>query len=477
MDADFLERNVNDLPTLQNLKNSYKYFRCTSTYPPDSIPAWVTIFTGEHPAHHGWLDHVDYEDIRNGSSAYEVEKLEGHTFWDVAGARGMRVCIINPFLAYPVWNVNGVMANGPVFISGEVQVFPTQLSTDNPIPQLGGMTNFPNENELENFVLTTKKATLDLAKYGLELLDRENWDLFFISFFSLDRVQHFLWRFYDVTDPYYPGHTALENTILDFYRLFDNIVGMFLEKNRNNADVIILSDHGHGRRPLNLFNINEILRREKLLLTKEEKQIIKPKKYLEIYKNKAVNFLSNCGMENAIYLVGRLLPKKSRKALKKSSYIIDKSNSRAWASELGGGASIGGIEINVQIRRNEAEYQSTVNRIKNILLNHFTYTNQPIIKWIQTREEYMGSDEKNFYPDLIFELHEDFTVGRGLFTGIVEKNLRHKKISGGHKPEGIFFYQGDSEICEKEKISLLDIYPIILTLLGCKEDNNKPAIN
>ena len=33
-----------------------------SIFPPDSIPAWTTIFTGRGPADHGCLDSIDYLD-------------------------------------------------------------------------------------------------------------------------------------------------------------------------------------------------------------------------------------------------------------------------------------------------------------------------------------------------------------------------------------------------------------------------------
>ncbi|MCP4761580.1 MAG: hypothetical protein GY870_07345 [archaeon] len=36
-----------------------------SISPPDSIPAWITIFTGKSPAEHGVLDSIDYLDDKN----------------------------------------------------------------------------------------------------------------------------------------------------------------------------------------------------------------------------------------------------------------------------------------------------------------------------------------------------------------------------------------------------------------------------
>jgi hypothetical protein len=56
-----------------------------------------------------------------------------------------------------------------------------------------------------------------------------------------------------------------------------------------------------------------------------------------------------------------------------------------------------------------------------------------VVRWIKVR------NQESFYPDVIFELDPNFSVGRSLFCPIVEKNPRHRIISGGHKKEGVFF--------------------------------------
>jgi Uncharacterized conserved protein len=56
---------------------------------------------------------------------------------------------------------------------------------------------------------------------------KEQWDLFFISFLTLDRVKHFMWRYQDPNDPTYPGPNPFERSIKDFYVLFDTIIGEY----------------------------------------------------------------------------------------------------------------------------------------------------------------------------------------------------------------------------------------------------------
>jgi hypothetical protein len=144
--------------------------------------------------------------------------------------------------------------------------------------------------------------------------------------------------------------------------------------------------------------------------------------------------------ESWLYRIGRLIPKKTRKALKKSSYLIDKENSIAWVSDMGGGASIGGIVINPQFSRLSQEYKNAADRILEILEKMNLGANGQVVQWAKVK------GEDNVYPDVIFELDPHFSVGRSLFCPLVEKSPRHRIISGGHRKEGVFFAYNCEEL-------------------------------
>jgi len=109
LDAALLKRWRNDLPHFSRIMDEGYFAPLESTMPPDSIPAWVTIYTGMQPWEHGVVDSMDYLDIRKGAQAVDTGTFKGKTFWDKAGEAGKRVCVVNPLLAYPVWPVNGIM--------------------------------------------------------------------------------------------------------------------------------------------------------------------------------------------------------------------------------------------------------------------------------------------------------------------------------------------------------------------------------
>ena len=272
-------------------------------------------------------------------------------------------------------------------------------------------------------------------------MDSEQWDLYFISFFTLDRIQHFLWRFWDASDPLYPGPSSLESAIVKAYKTFDEIVGKFLERIGDGTGLMVLSDHGHGQRPIMLFNLNELLRQAGLLITPQEKHKMIPlKKGVEISKNTSVKLVVKFLGEDWLYRIGRLIPKTTRKALKKSSYLIDKDNSAAWVSDMGGGASVGGVVVNPKYHPLSQEYKDTAARILEKLEQVNRGANGQVVRWAKVREE------DNYYPDIIFELEPLFSVGRSLFCPILEITSRHRIISGGHKKEGVLFAYNCEEL-------------------------------
>jgi predicted AlkP superfamily phosphohydrolase/phosphomutase len=460
MDPCVFEKIQAQLPHLSAIMKAGSFRHCSSVFPPDSIPAWVTIFTGEYPEQHGWLDNIDYEDLRKGAQVNKLCNLEGRTFWDRLSKAGKRVCVVNPLLAYPVWPVNGIMASGPVFITGQGQIFPPELSAKYRLPELGGMVNLPAENELEGMLEESLRSTRELAQFGLELLDTEPWDLFFLSFFTLDRIQHFFWRFSDPSDPFYPGHSSLEDSITRAYECFDDIVGQFLQRLDGQTGLMVLSDHGHGQRPTMLVNLNEALRQQGLLSTGGgTNNVLSLKKGVEITKNTAIKLVARILGEDWLYRIGRLMPKGMRKSLKKSSYLIDKENSLAWVSDVGGGAAVGGIVINPKISQRSAEYQQVTGRIVESIQKITASDGTPLIRWVKV------SEEGSLYPNLIFELDERFSVGRSLFCPILEVSPRHRIVSGGHKKEGVFFAQNCGEASSTVS-SLSDISPAILSCVS-----------
>jgi len=478
LDRFLLSKFESDLPNFRKLKNEGVGLKMESVFPVDSVPAWASIYTGLNPANHGLLRSIDYLDKRCGKSDMDTGILPGRTYWDYAGTFGKKVCIINPFMAYPVWQVNGIMINGPVFIDGTVQAYPQSILEEYEVPHLGGIVGFPSKRELDKFCGETEKITLEEAEFGLKLLRDYDWDLYFICFLTLDRIQHFFWRYCFEDDPTYPGDNPYKNVIKDFYKLFDKIVGEFIVGLDSDTVIIVHSDHGHGMRSTKLLNINEILRRKGLLISRAKTSNYTNIRYLiERMKAKSLDFVHKHELGKLAIKLAKVIPKS--KELQKSSFIIDMNESLAFASDFAGMTPCGGININLNTDKglesgDERDYEG----IRDLLIKELREIKDPdtgekLVKWICRREEVYSGKYISKFPDIIFELNENYGVNWTIHNSIISANYTHKLISGGHKREGTFLVSNlRNEDFVRKNVTLMDIAPTILDLLDGKGNFN-----
>ena len=230
MDFDYTQNMINELPGLREMaeRGLFKPFR--SVFPPDSIPSWITCYTGKDPSEHGILESVNYLAKNDERVKVDISVFQGKTFWDIISSYGKTVCVINPFMAYPAWPVNGVMVSGPVFIDGEISVSDWSMVAGLDIPKsLGGIVGFPTKKNLRDFVKKIFADTRAQVDFGMAMLKRHRPDLFFHTFLTMDRIQHFLWRYCDPEDSTYPGVNEFEDTIRKFYIEIDDVVGRYLD--------------------------------------------------------------------------------------------------------------------------------------------------------------------------------------------------------------------------------------------------------
>ena len=458
MDFDFTWSILHKLPNIKRLLKTGLLKPFKSVFPPDSIPSWITCYTGKDPSEHGVLESVNYLGKGNIQTNVDTSTFKGKTFWDIVGQAGLKVCVINPFMAYPVWPVNGVMVNGPVFITGDVQISNPKIIEDIQIPKgLGGMTDFPKKSELLGFCQKIFKETKEQAEFGLELLRKYQPDLFFQVFLTMDRIQHFLWRYCDKDDITYPGPNELENEIEDFYVYMDTVIGKFLEAMEPRDRLVVISDHGHGRRCTHCFNINEYFRNLGYVKSKADGKVLSLRFIIEKMKNRFLNFMNGHDLEDYISVVATFIP--NSKNLKKGKHITDNSLNKAYASDFTGTNPFGGICINRDLVQ---EYEMFRSKLINDLAE-LTHEGYPVFEWLKRREEMFSGAFLNRYPDILFSLKEKFGVNWSLHTEVFTVNPTHKKISGGHKEYGIFLSNIPSnKFSIEENIEMHNLFPTVL---------------
>jgi len=434
LDWRYVQEHLDDLPNLGEFGEGGVLAPLTSIFPPDSIPAWITIFTGEPPDSHGVIESIDYL-AKNPARATEraPSLLRGRTFWDVVSAEGRRVCVVNPFMAYPPWPVNGAMISGPVFVdSDEPASEPPGAADDLTLPQLGGIVDFPTERTMRDFLERTLAVTDEQAGFGLKMFERVDPELFFLNLLTIDRIQHFLWRYCDERDPTYAGSTELSDGILRAYRLADDIIGRYVDAVGDEGLVVVASDHGHGMRPPRMLYVDELLRRAGLFDTgrfaKTTKTFV-----LEKAKRGVLRLAFRLAREHQAYALARRVP--ARKALKTSSYARGResiaSTSRAFGRNFSGGVEISHA-VTGQARRELAE------RICSMILDVRDADGVSVCNWAHPREDVLVGPAASRFPDVLFQLREDVGVDFGVFGPLLGSDTMHRRISGGHLPEGVF---------------------------------------
>jgi predicted AlkP superfamily phosphohydrolase/phosphomutase len=460
MDYDFVGKMLSDLPTIQKLAKNCKVAPFRSVFPPDSIPSWITCYTGEDPSEHGILESINY--LAKGSDRLSVDTsaFQGKTFWDYIGKSGKSVCIINPFMAYPVWPVNGVMINGPVFIDGKIQISNPALTQCIEIPQsLGGIVDFPTKNSMVAFVEKTFADTLEQAAFGLAIFKKNTPDFYFQTFLTMDRIQHFLWRYCDHSDPTYPGHNPHEGKIREFYISIDKIIGDFQKAMAPDDKLIVISDHGHGMRCTHCFNVNEFLRKHGYVRSVAEGKILSRQLLIEKLKNGVLNFMHEHNLEDYISRIAHFIP--NAKKIKMGKHITKKSKNTAYASDFAGTNPFGGVCINKELVANYLKTRKEVMK----LLATVQADGEPIFDWIVEREKMYNGEFIERLPDILFCLKPRYGVNWNLHTKEITVNPTHKKISGGHKEFGVFFSNISKERFENDNnIKMENFFATILSL-------------
>ena len=437
MDWKATERFLPEMPSIRGISEAGFAGEMQSIFPPDSIPSWISIFTGLDPSRHGILETIDYFKKDAKDFAVDTGAFMGKTFWDAASRAGKKVIVVNPLMAYPPWEVNGVMASGPVFISGKTAVYPESVSTGSGLPPLGGIVDFPEKRELAGFYEKTKAETAAIVEFTAGLMETRQWDLTFVTLLTMDRVCHFFWRYFDVDDPTWPGPNEHSDVIPDFHRFIDGCVGRLVKAAGENATFMIVSDHGHAMRPPLFFNLNQYLMENGLLESRiRGPKFLSPRYHLENAKNFILETLHRFDLEDVSYRLARILPLARR--LKKKDFMTNPSRNIATASGFGGTNPFGGVDISAARCSEEGlDYEQTRDSVIRLLLEARSRDGENIFLWARRREEMFDGPLLGRYPDILFEMRPRYGTNWSVHLPLVTVNPRHRKISGGHRGSSV----------------------------------------
>ena len=469
LDSNLISKFENDLPNFRKLKEESPRIKSESVFPPDSDTAWASIYTGLNPAKHGIVEFVDPIEKMSILQTQEIDinYLKRKTFFDYASASGKKVCILLPHICYPPWDVNGVMVSRSR-IKGDVQATPANISEKYDLTKLSNLTDMPNRNEktLKSMINAYNSLVLNETRFFAEMMKESDWDLLFFYSSAADTIQHCFWNYCDENDPEYPADNPFKDVILNFYKLYDNVIGKLISSSDSNTTIIVLSDHGHGRRPLKILNINEILRRHGLLTAKSD--IVT--NIMERVKISAAKLVSRYNLGGAASKVMKLVP--LSKKLYMQPLSIDWNSTLAYASDLSGikAYTYGGIKIRGENLKGE-EYEILRKKVINMISGvRNPENNDRIVKWIKKREALYSGKYLSKYPDILIQLREGYGIGQNVNSPLIGNMYTSSILPGSHKGDSpiFFIYNLDNEKNIRENITLMDVAPTVLDILGVK---------
>ena len=181
LDYSYIVQNINKFTLFKQWFDEKRLHALNSVVPADSVPSWITIYTGLNPAEHGILLTIDYLNEKQKVPG-QAAVIKGKSFWDKIGDRGKRVFVFNPFMASPAWDVNGLMVcRSSLEEKNEITTNRPDLVDVKTLDLGGNLRNNPTMKELPHFLEETWKMTHSQFDNFHKYFGVEKFDLGFLE--------------------------------------------------------------------------------------------------------------------------------------------------------------------------------------------------------------------------------------------------------------------------------------------------------
>jgi len=397
------------MPALAGLLAEGEMVRMESVLPPVSTVAWACFQTGSNPGKAGIFGFAELTPSLELRLASSVD-LRGKTIWQIASEAGKRVISLGVPATFPPGPLNGIMVSGFLAPSLEKAVWPPSMLGK--ISDLGYALDIDPiraRESLDYFKREALETFEGRMRTLLHLFDSEDWDLLFAHFIETDRVNHFLWKYFE------DGKSDNADYFLDFYRRVDDCIAEVRRRiDPDSTTLIVLSDHG-------------------FCLTRHEVEMnfwLHSEGYLEYEEGSSPGWKTISPRSRAVALVpGRI-------------HILREG---IWD------------EGSVSEEGYESLRDELVSKLRNLRAPD---TGEPICKRVLTREQAFHGPCGG--PDIIIEPHDGYDLKAAHGKGSL---FSTSPISGMHTFADAMLYISRHRL-EGSTPSLVDVMPTVLDLLG-----------
>lgn len=258
------------MPTLSLLRKQGASGDLMTTYPPLTCPAWWALSTGKNPgrfgSYHFWQLAPHSHEIRRSKSYGTGANME---LWDILNEAGLRCGIVNNPIMFPPAKIRDYAVSGCFASARSNFTWPAELKqTLDDVAGEGGyeLDSLTCESKSDEGTAADCLRILEKRRKVIcHLLAQENRPDFFLAVLTeSDRMCH---RLLNRTGKEDALSGKSERLLLEFFQALDGAIADMAAVMKDDDYLIVMSDHGFGKRDRG-FYINEWLRREGYLTLK-----------------------------------------------------------------------------------------------------------------------------------------------------------------------------------------------------------------
>ncbi len=468
------------LPTFARLLAEGAHAELRSTLPALTPPAWTSAATGKNPGKHNIYNFYKVSDGGTGKLPLTPADLRSRRVWDIANAYGKRAGAVHLPLTYPPEHLDGFVVSGIMTPKGvEDYTFPLELR-DELAANIDGYRFDVDADALKVGDLRAfRDDAFDLQRIQstetLYLMERKDWDLLWVMFHTLDKVQHFFWHFMDPSHPAHPGATEFANTILEFHQVLDKTLASVLERLDDETGLLVMSDHGSCALE-SYFLIMNWLEDTGFLSMKGAKRSTMKRALggIGLEARGVVKTLRKAGLG----WLPRLVPSglKAQVPIARTSFAriaphIDWAGTQVYCPSAPGS----GLRVNLRGREAQGtvapeDYDRVCEEVRAALLEVVDpTTGRRVVHAVHRRHEIYTGDHVDNGPDLLVETTDPYCLIEGMGTSyIVPSGQNDGERTGNHLRNGIFMLAGSAARrgTQTPTLDICDVAPTLLHLMG-----------
>ncbi|CCC39206.1 alkaline phosphatase family protein [Haloquadratum walsbyi] len=234
-----LADNPEEFPTFAALAEEGAGGAIDSIVPPESSACWPSLTTGVNPGETGVYGFQDREVGSDDTYVPMGRDVQATRLWDRVTNADRMATVMNVPVTFPPQRNIQRMVSGFLSPSVEKATHPESFADDLAAAdyRIDVDAKLGHDDDKTAFMENAYETVDRRFEAFTDIIDRDDWDLFFGVFMTTDRVNHFLFKDYE-------EERDDRELFMEFYRTVDEYIGRIREQLPDDVTLVIASDHG-----------------------------------------------------------------------------------------------------------------------------------------------------------------------------------------------------------------------------------------